>query len=71
MIRGMGKSYAGKKICRPLQGGKKICVSAKAWSVFYATIRKRHGAGAETKPMPKKVSETLEQIVEWYKENRK
>lgn len=54
-----------------MKGGGKVCISQKAWSVFYATVTKRHGQGAETKAMPEKVEETLGQIVKWYRENRK
>lgn len=71
MIQSMGRQYPGKKVCRALQGGKQVCVSQKAWSVFYATVTKRHGQGAEAKAMPKKVEETLEQILNWFREKRK
>jgi len=62
----MGKQYPGKKVCRPVKGGKQICISKKAWSVFYATGNKRYGSGFEAKPMPKKTQETLEEITKWY-----
>lgn len=71
MIRGMGRQYPGKKTCRKVQGGGQICVSVKAWSVFFGTVTKRYGAGAEKKAMPKKVEETIGQILEWYQEKQK
>lgn len=64
-IKSMGKTYPGPKKCKDV-GGKQVCVSQKAWSVFYATGNKRHGSGFETRPVPKKVSETIDKIVEWY-----
>lgn len=71
MIRGMGRTYKGKKVCRPVKGGKQVCVSKKAWSVFFGTVTKRYGQGAEAKVMPKKTQETMEQIAEWYVEGKR
>jgi len=69
----MARTYAGqgKRKCYPLKGGKRICASEKAWSVFYARGNKKYGNGFETKPRAKKVSETLEEVLEWYLEKRK
>jgi len=59
MIRGMAKSYRGqgKRVCRSMIDGSKVCASEKAWSVFFATIRKRKWD--DTKPMPKSLSSEL------------
>lgn len=67
MIRAMARTYAGqgKRRCYPLKGGGQICASSKAWSVFFATGNKKYGEGFETKPMPKKVSESLNKLIEW------
>lgn len=38
----MGKTYKdGDKVCKGLSDGSTVCVSKKAWSVFYATLRKK------------------------------
>lgn len=72
MIRGFAKQYpSGKNVCRDLQGGGKVCAPAGAWSKFFATVNTRYGSGAEKKVMPKKVSETLEEILTWYLERIK
>lgn len=72
MIRGFSKQYpSGKKKCYDLKGGGQICAPKGAWSKFFATVNSRYGSGAETKPMPKKVSETLEEILNWYLEKTK
>ena len=73
MIKGMGTQYPGSKVCRKLASGKQICVSKKAWSVFYGKINKMYGAGADAKAMPKKtatkktkkVEETIENPNDW------
>lgn len=66
MIQSMKKQYKqGKIACRSV-GGKSICASAKAWSVFFATGTKRYGKGFETKPRAKKVEEVF-QWREWVK----
>lgn len=60
MIRGMKNTYCkkGDKMkARPLTNGKKISSCKKGWSVFFATLRKR--GWDDTKPRPKKVSETV------------
>lgn len=56
MVRGMAKQYKGQGSikCRPFTDGSKVCASEKAWSVFYATIRKRKWD--DTRPMPKSLS---------------
>lgn len=65
MLRGMirtycrGKSKKGWKSIT-FTGGKKVRACPKARSVFYATVTKRCGKGCETKPMPKKVRESVE-----------
>ena len=61
----MGKQYAGSIQCRDFTDGSQVCISKKAWSVFFATLNKR--GWSDTKPMPKKTSETLE----WYAEQLK
>ena len=39
----MGKTYSsGKKVCRKLSDGSEVCVSEKAWSIFYAWINKHN-----------------------------
>lgn len=63
MIRGLGKQHPGEKECR-LVGGDTICVSKKAWSVFYGYI-KEHNLNEKTK-MPHKIEESLDIMVEWY-----
>lgn len=70
MAEGMRKTYAGGKgKCRPFTDGSKVCMSDKAWSVFFATINKM-GAD-ETKPRAKvKTSESTEKIIEWFMESK-
>lgn len=67
MCRGMKATYCGRKKagpqkCRSFTDGKKLCMCAKAWQVFFAKVNKM-GAD-DTKPMPKKkISEaTLKRI---------
>ncbi len=67
MIRGMGQQYKEGAIeCRDFTDGSKVCISKKAWSIFYATLNKR--GAKDTEPMPKHVSETedAEAQVDWY-----
>jgi len=74
MIKAMAKQYPGKKRkCYEIQGGKKICASKKAWSVFFAKLRKE--GYDETKPKSVKVEESereelseLEKdiLIEWF-----
>jgi len=68
----MAKTYSGQGVnkCYDLQGGGKICASTKAWTVFYARGKKKYGSGFETKAVPKKVQETLEDVVSWYRRLR-
>lgn len=70
MAEGMRKTYAGgKDKCRPFTDGSKVCMSVKAWSVFFATMNKM-GAD-ETKPRPKvKTSESTEKLIEWFMESK-
>jgi len=72
MAKGMKTTYCGKKKagpvkCRPFTDGSRLCMCAKAWQVFFASVNKM-GAD-ETKPRPKKVKtqEAVEKILEWYK----
>jgi hypothetical protein len=66
------KYKAGKIKCRDFTDGSKVCMSSKAWSVFFATINKM-GAD-DTKPRPATINETvfnetvtqvLNELVEW------
>jgi hypothetical protein len=42
MIKSMEHQYSGgKTTCRPVKGGGEVCASEKAWSVFYATMKKK------------------------------
>jgi hypothetical protein len=68
MIKGMGKQYPGSpKKCRKMSDGKDVCISKKAWNVFFATVTKRYGSGAEEKPKTKKVEETdTDYLIKWY-----
>jgi hypothetical protein len=51
MIQGMGKQYKeGERKCRKLTDGSEVCVSQKAWSVFFAKVNKEYGSGAEERP---------------------
>jgi len=60
MARGMGKEYKeGKVVCRDFTDGSKVCISEKAWSVFFATLNKK--GWDESKSMPKSTSEALEE----------
>lgn len=69
----MGKQYkSGEVKCRPFTDGSKVCISKKAWSVFFATINKM-GAD-DTKPRPHRINETvfqetvkevLRDMIEW------
>lgn len=70
--KGMGKTYKGPTECRKFIDGSQVCISKKAWSVFFATIKKM-GAKPE-KPRPAKISETvfnetaqsvIEEIIQW------
>ena len=65
MLRGMIKTYCrgkGKKGWKSMKfaGKKSVRACPKARSVFYATVTKRVGKGGETKPMPRKVRESVE-----------
>lgn len=69
MVKGMAGSYKkGKMKCYPFTDGSKVCMRAKAWQVFFATVNKM-GAD-ETKPRPRKVKtgEANEKIIEWFLE---
>ena len=73
MIRGMKRTYCkgGANVCRDFSDGTKICACEKAWSVFFATVTKNWGRGAETKPIPKHVQEAYEreELIEWFLES--
>jgi hypothetical protein len=81
MIKAMGKTYkTGKPNCRKMTDGKKICVSKKAWSVFFGKVTKEYGRGAEEKPRSRsksvgeseKPSELEKDIfIEWFLEDIK
>jgi len=59
MIEAMRKEYSeGKERCYDTSDGKKICASAKAWSVFFAKVNKDYGSGAESKPRTRTVHES-------------
>lgn len=78
MVKGMKNTYCkkgDKTKCRPFTDGTKVCLCTKAWSVFFATMRKR--GWDEGSPRSKKVSETvfneaIEEIMAgfiiWYEE---
>lgn len=66
MVQSMGKQYKGKKKCREFSDGKNVCVSEKAWSIFFATVTKNYSKGAEEKPRPKKTVEEADNLIEWY-----
>ena len=54
MVKSMKGTYCkkgDKTKCRPFTDGTKVCMCAKGWSVFFASINKM-GAD-ETKPRPK------------------
>ena len=55
--------------CHSFTDGSKVCGCQGGWSVFYATVAKRVGKGGETKPMPKKFSESREKLIEWFMES--
>jgi hypothetical protein len=60
MAAGMKKTYCkkgDKLVGRSFTDGSKVRLCSKAWSVFFATIRK-HG-WKETKPRPRTVNETV------------
>ena len=65
MARGMMKTYGKGTTCYNFTDGGRICMSKKAWSVFYATGNEKYGEGFETKPRPKSVEETQE-LIDWY-----
>jgi len=70
MAEGMRRTYAGqgKTKCRPFTDGTKVCMSQKAWQVFFATINKM-GAD-ETKPRPhSKSTQESRKVVEWFIES--
>jgi len=46
--------------------GTSIMVCDKARSVFYATITKNYGHGAEVKARPKSINETTEELLDWF-----
>ena len=78
MIQNMKKQYkSGKVTCRPFTDGSKVCASARAWSIFFATINKM-GAD-DSKPRPEKVNETvfqetvnqyIQSLIEWATKDR-
>jgi hypothetical protein len=58
MAQGMKKQYkSGKTVCRDFTDGKKVCMSKRAWTVFFASINKM-GAKSES-PRPKSINETV------------
>jgi len=73
----MASQYKGGKVtCRDFTDGSKVCASTKAWSVFFATIRK-HGWD-EKSPRPHSVTETvfmeaveetMKDIIDWFAES--
>jgi len=67
MCLSMKASYkAGKIKCRKFADGTQVCMSEKAWSVFFATINKM-GAD-DTKPRPKrKINEA--KMIDWFMES--
>jgi len=68
MAEGMRGTYkVGPVKCRPFTDGTKVCMSKKAWQVFFATINKM-GAD-ETKPRPQKTQEATEKLIHWFVES--
>lgn len=55
--KGMGKTYKGPTTCRKFTDGSQVCISKKAWNVFYATIKKL--GGKPESPRPHKINETV------------
>jgi len=76
MVKGMKGTYCkkgDKTKCRPFTDGSKVCLCTKAWSVFFATMRKK--GWNEGSPRSKKVSETVfkvameetvTELITWY-----
>jgi len=65
-----------KRRCYKTTDGKQLCGCVGGWSVFFATMRKR--GWSETKPRPKKVSQTVFDeavqeflIIEWWESKQK
>ena len=71
MAKGMRKTYAGKgKVkCRPFTDGSKLCMSAKAWQVFFATINKMGADETKPRPKSKRTQESREKLIEWFVES--
>ena len=66
MIRSMKKTYTtGKVKCRDFSDGTKVCASQKAWSVFYASLKKK---GLKDTSAPKKFNEA--KLIEWFLESK-
>jgi len=70
MAEGMRGTYKqGKVKCRPFTDGSQVCMRAKAWQVFFATINKM-GAD-ETKPRPaRKKSVNEAKLIERFLESK-
>ena len=71
MARSMRKTYPGEGTdCRNFTDGSRLCMSKKAWSIFFRTGTKLYGKGFDTKPRPKKsksVEETeQDELIKWY-----
>jgi len=67
MAIGMRASYkAGKTKCRKFADGSQVCMSEKAWSVFFATINKM--GASDTKPRPKKKKINEAKLLDWFME---
>ena len=66
MATGMKTTYKkGKVKCRKFADGSQVCMSEKAWSVFFATISKM--GASDTKPRPKKkINES--KLIDWFME---
>lgn len=73
MAESMKPQYKGGKItCRSFSDNSQICMSKKAWNIFFATINKMKAD--DTKPRPQEINETvfqetvkivMDEFVEW------
>jgi len=72
----MRASYkAGKKKCRNFTDGAIICMTKKAWSVFYATLNKNGWKAEKARPRSitetvfmEAVKQTMDDVTQWYAE---
>lgn len=54
-----GQYKEGSVKCRDFTDGSKVCMSTRAWTIFFATVTKLAGHGGETKARSQTINETV------------